>query len=122
MVTEQMRQFNEELIEEVQEYKNNEKCSTEDAFTSVFSTYVIDAGESFMNNCNVMGYKKDFEKAKINGYVFDEYFQTLTLVVSVFENRIEVAKMGKIDITKYSKQATKFYRMCKFFRLQSMMG
>ena len=113
MVTEQMRQFNEELIEEVQEYKNNEKCSTEDAFTSVFSTYVIDAGESFMNNCNVMGYKKDFEKAKINGYVFDEYFQTLTLVVSVFENRIEVAKMGKIDITKYSKQATKFYRMCK---------
>lgn len=108
-----MRQFNEELIEEVQEYKNNEKCSTEDAFTSVFSTYVIDAGESFMNNCNVMGYKKDFEKAKINGYVFDEYFQTLTLVVSVFENRIEVAKMGKIDITKYSKQATKFYRMCK---------
>ena len=25
MVTEQMRQFNEELIEEVQEYKNNEK-------------------------------------------------------------------------------------------------
>lgn len=113
MVTEQMRQFNEELIEEVQEYKNNEKCSTEDAFTSVFSTYVIDAGESFMNNCNVMGYKKDFEKAKINGYVFDEYFQTLTLVVSAFENRIEVAKMGKIDITKYSKQATKFYRMCK---------
>ena len=113
MVTEQMRQFNEELIEEVQEYKNNEKCSTEDAFTSVFSTYVIDAGESFMNNCNVMGYKKDYEKAKINGYVFDEYFQTLTLVVSVFENRIEVAKMGKIDITKYSKQATKFYRMCK---------
>ena len=52
-------------------------------------------------------------KRQINGYVFDEYFQTLTLVVSVFENRIEVAKMGKIDITKYSKQATKFYRMCK---------
>lgn len=64
MVTEQMRQFNEELIEEVQEYKNNEKCSTEDAFTSVFSTYVIDAGESFMNNCNVMGYKKIMRKLK----------------------------------------------------------
>lgn len=113
MVTEQMRQFNEELIEEVREYKNNDKCSTEDAFTNVFSTYVIDAGESFMNNCNIMSYKKDFEKAKINGYVYDEYFQTLTLVVSVFENRAEVAKMGKTDITKYSKQATKFYRMCK---------
>lgn len=113
MVTEQMRRFNEELIEEVREYRINDKCSTEDAFTSVFSTYVIDAGESFMNNCNVMSYKKEFEKAKINGYVFDEYFQTLTLVVSVFENREEIAKMGKTDITKNSKQATKFYRMCK---------
>ena len=113
MVTEQMKQFNEELIEEVRGYKDNDKCSTEDAFTNVFSMYVIDAGESFINNCNVMSYKKDCEKAKINGYVYDEYFQTLTLVVSVFENRTEVAKMGKTDIKKYSKQATKFYRMCK---------
>lgn len=45
--------------------------------------------------------------------MYDEYFQTLTLVVSVFENRIEISKMGKTDIVKNSKQATKFYRMCK---------
>jgi len=113
MITEQMKQFNEELIEEVREYKESDKCSSEDAFTNVFSTYVIDAGESFMNNCNIMSYKKEFEKAKINGYVYDEYFQTLTLVVSVFENRVDVAKMGKTDIVKNSKQATKYYRMCK---------
>jgi hypothetical protein len=113
MVTDQMRQFNEELIEEIREYRENEKCSTEDAFTSVFSSYVIDAGESFLNNCNVLSYKKEYEKAKINAYVYDEYFQTLTLVVSVFENRVEISKMGKVDITKNAKQATKFYRMCK---------
>lgn len=113
MVTDQMRQFNEELIEEVREYRENEKCSTEDAFTNVFSSYVIDAGESFLNNCNVLSYKKDYEKAKINAYVYDEYFQTLTLVVSVFENRPEISKMGKVDVTKNAKQATKFYRMCK---------
>lgn len=113
MITEQMKQFNEELIEEIRECKENDKCSTEDAFTSVFSGYVIDAGETFMNNCNIMSYKKDVEKAKINGYVYDEYFQTLTLVVSVFENRTEISKMGKTDITKFCKQATKFYRMCK---------
>lgn len=113
MITEQMKQFNEELIEEIRECKENDKCSTEDAFTSVFSGYVIDAGETFMNNCNIMSYKKDVEKAKINGYVYDEYFQTLTLVVSVFENRTEISKMGKTDITKFCKHATKFYRMCK---------
>ncbi len=113
MITDQMRQFNEELIEEVREYKENDKCSTEDAFTNVFSAYVIDSGESFMSNCNVMSYKKEFEKAKINGYAFDEYFQTLTLVVSVFENRNKIAKMGKTDIVKNSKYVTKFFRMCK---------
>lgn len=113
MVTDQMRQFNEELIEEVRGYRENEKCSTEDAFTSVFSSYVIDAGESFLNNCNVLGYRKEYEKAKINAYVYDEYFQTLTLVVSVFENRTDISKMGKVDINKNVKQATKFYRMCK---------
>ena len=113
MITDQMRQFNEELIEEVREYRENEKCSTEDAFTSVFSSYVIDAGESFLNNCNVLSYRKEYEKAKINAYVYDEYFQTLTLVVSVFENRTDISKMGKVDINKYVKQATKFYRMCQ---------
>lgn len=113
MITDQMRQFNEELIEEVREYRENEKCSTEDAFTSVFSSYVIDAGESFLNNCNVLSYRKEYEKAKINAYVYDEYFQTLTLVVSVFENRTNISKMGKVDINKNVKQATKFYKMCK---------
>lgn len=113
MVTDQMRQFNEELVEEVREYRENEKCSTEDAFTSVFSSYVIDAGETFLNNCNVLSYRKEYEKAKINAYVYDEYFQTLTLAVSVFENRTDISKMGKVDISKNVKQATKFYRMCK---------
>lgn len=113
MITDQMRQFNEELIEEVREYRENEKCSTEDAFTSVFSSYVIDAGESFLNNCNVLSYRKEYERAKINAYVYDEYFQTLTLAVSVFENRTDISKMGKVDINKTVKQTTKFYRMCK---------
>lgn len=113
MITDQMRQFNEELIEEVRQYRENEKCSTEDAFTSVFSSYVIDAGESFLNNCNILSYRKEYEKAKINAYVYDEYFQTLTLVVSVFENRTNISKMGKVDINRNVKQATKFYRMCK---------
>ena len=108
-----MKQFNEELLQEIKEYKDNNRCGTEDAFTNVFASYVIDAGESFMSNCNILSYKKDFEKAKVNGYVYDEYFQTLTLLISVFENRIEVSRMGKGDITKFCRQATKFYRMCR---------
>lgn len=113
MLTEQMKQFNEELIEEIKEYREQEKCSTEDAFTNVFSTYVIDSGESYLSNCNIISYKKNLKKAKINGYVYNEYFQTLTLVISIFENRIEVSKMGKTDVKKNCTMATNFYRLCK---------
>lgn len=113
MITDQMIQFNEELIEEIDEYRKSERCSTEDAFTNVFLSYVTEAGETFLSNCNVMSYKKDCEKAKINGYVFDEYFQTLTLVISVYEKRPHVSKMGKTDIIKATRHATKFYRLYK---------
>lgn len=64
MVTDQMRQFNEELIEEVREYRETQKCSTEDAFTAVFSSYAVDAGESFLNNCNILSYKKNMNTQK----------------------------------------------------------
>ena len=113
MLTEQMKQFNEELIEEIKEYREQEKCSTEDAFTNVFSTYVIDSGESYLSDCNIISYKKNLKKAKINGYVYNEYFQTLTLVISIFENRVEVSKMGKTDVKKNCTMATNFYRLCK---------
>jgi len=50
---------------------------------------------------------------KINGYNFDEYFQTLTLVVSDFNNRPTIEKIGKVDIEKTVRLATKFFRNCK---------
>jgi len=37
MITSQMREFNEELIEEVREYSLKNQMSTEDAFTNIFT-------------------------------------------------------------------------------------
>jgi hypothetical protein len=113
MLTAQMKEFNEELIEEVKEYSLKNQMSTEDAFTTIFSSYIIDAGESFLANCNVVGYQKTHEKMKINGYSYDEYFQTLTLIVSDFNNRPTIDKIGKVDIDKTVRLATKFFRNCK---------
>lgn len=113
MITAQMKEFNEELIEEVREYSIKNQMATEDAFTTIFSSYIIDAGESFLSNCNVVGYQKTNEKMKINGYSYDEYFQTLTLVVSDFNNRLIIDKIGKVDIDKTMRLATKFFRNCK---------
>lgn len=113
MITAQMREFNEELIEEVRDYSLKNQISTEDAFTNIFTSYIVDAGESFLANCNIVGYQKANEKMKINGYNYDEYFQTLTLVVSDFSNRPVVTKMGKVEIEKTVRLATKFFRNCK---------
>jgi hypothetical protein len=96
-----MRQFNEELIEEVREYRENEKCSTEDAFTSVFSSYVIDAGESFLNNCNVLSYRKEYEKSKINAYVCvtysDENFIKQKLKLNIYPKEVTLFDGAHVD-------------------------
>lgn len=113
MITVQMREFNQELIEEIREYSFKNNISTEDAFTNIFTSYIVDAGETYLSNCNIMAYQKTNEKMKVNGYNFDEYFQTLTLVVSDFSNRQEVKKIGKVEIEKMVRSATKFFRNCK---------
>jgi len=113
MITSQMKEFNEELIEEVRDYSLKNNISTEDAFTNIFTSYIVDAGESYLANCNIVGYQKTKEKMKINGYNYDEYFQTLTLVVSDFNNRQGIDKIGKIEIEKTVRLTTKFFRNCK---------
>lgn len=113
MITEQMKEFNNELLEEVKIHPMVNKTGTEDAFTAVFVSYIVGAGETFASNCEILNYKKKSEKMRINGYAYDEYFQTLTLIISDFNNRESIDKIGKIDIDKNLKQATKFYRNCK---------
>ncbi len=113
MITSQMKEFNEELIGEVREYSFKNNTSAEDAFTNIFASYVVDAGESYLSNCNILSYQKTSEKMKVNGYNYDEYFQTLTLIISDFNNRNEIKKMGKVEIEKNIRLATKFFRNCK---------
>lgn len=113
MITDQMKEFNHELLEEVREYSIMNKKGTEDSFTSVFVSYMVDAGETSVANCEILSYKKTSEKMRISGYAYDEYFQTLNLIISDFNNRESIDKIGKIEIEKALKQATKFYRNCK---------
>lgn len=113
MITGQMREFNVELVEEVMECSRTNQLSTNDAFTSVYLTYLADAGETRTADCEVLSYKKTTEEIRINGYVYNEYFQTLTIVVSDYSPRTQVQKIGKIESTKLLKQATKFFRYCK---------
>ena len=47
------------------------------------------------------------------GIIMMKYFQTLTLVVCDFNNRQDITKIGKVEIEKTVRLATKFFRNCK---------
>lgn len=113
MLLKQMEEFNSELIDEIRDIVNKGKKSSEDIFTNIFSEYVIEAGGVYLSNFQIINFKKDSDHIKVNGYAYDEYFKTLTLIVTDFNNRFEIKKMGKVEIDKCVKLASNFYRKCK---------
>ncbi len=112
MITDRMIEFNRDLVEDVEQYVNDNKCDVEQGFTEIFVPYVVDIGESYLANIEYVFYKKDYENIKINGYVYDSFFETLTIVVCDYKNDNEVGYIGKVDISKTLKKATKFVRLC----------
>lgn len=118
MITDKMIEFNNNLVEEVNQRAIDNNCDLEQAFTEIFVPYIVDAGESYLSNFENSFYKKDQESVKINGYAYNEFFETLTIVVCDYDNTNEIHYIGKGDITKNLKKATKFYRLCgtNFFK------
>ena len=49
---------------------------------------------------------------RLDGYVFNEYFNTLTLIVSDFSPSPQIVKTGKVEIEKTIKQAHRFLKNC----------
>lgn len=105
--------FNIELIDEVKSYSIENGVSAVNAFKHVFLSYLIDAGETNLADCEIIEFKRTNENIKLDGYVFNEYFQSLSLLVSDYSHRVEIGKIGKVEIDKISKQALKFYKLCK---------
>ncbi len=106
-----MLEFNKELLEEVEEYKNSNIVSPGMAFKTVFISYLSEVGESCLSDCNLIDFKKSNEKVKIDGYVYNEFFNTLTLLVSDYSPFSNILKIGKTEIDSNFKQAIKFFKL-----------
>lgn len=104
--------FNNELVEEIHRYLDEHSCSAEGAFTSIFLSYLTEHGETRVSNAEIVYCYNSIHKFKINAYVYDEYFQTLTLVISLYNNRNTIEKINKSDVAKNCKYASKFYKLC----------
>lgn len=113
MLNEKIVEFYEELQDEVSTYiKENSPVSTNTAFKSLFIFYLTEAGETFVSDCTLVDFKKDGENMKLDGYAFNEYFRSLTLIVSKYQGKSKPEKVKKTEIDKLLKKVLKFYKTC----------
>ena len=111
-MSDKLAEFNQDILEEVVSYRTNNIVSTSVAFKTIFLSYLADIGESSISDCQIIDFKKSSNKMRLDGYVFNEYFNTLTLIVSDFSPSPQIVKTGKVEIEKTIKQAHRFLKNC----------
>lgn len=111
-MADKLEEFNQDILEEVAAYRANNIVSTSIAFKTIFLSYLADIGESSISDCQVIDFKKSSDKIKLDGYVYSEYFNTLTLIVSDFNPSPRIIKIGKVEIEKTIKQTFRFLKNC----------
>ena len=102
-------ELQEDLIER---YKSKEFPSTNSAFKSVFLSYLLDTGYTLLADCTFVDFKKDVDNIRLDGYCFSEYFNSLTLLISLYEPKQQPKRIGKTEIERTMNKALKFYRLC----------
>lgn len=113
MVNEKILEFYDEFREEVIDYvKSNGPISTNAAFKEKFLSYLTETGLTIVSDYELVDFKKDAENMKLDGYAFNEYFHSLTLIVSKYQGKLRPEKMKKTEIDKLLKKALKFYKTC----------
>lgn len=111
-MADKLQEFNQEIIDEILDYRTNNVVSTSIAFKTVFLSYLAEIGEASISDCQIVDFKKTSDKLKLDGFVFSQYFNTLTLLVSDFSQNPMVEKMGKTEINELVKSVLKFYKNC----------
>jgi hypothetical protein len=111
-LADKLAEFNQDMLEEVASYRTNNVVSTSVAFKTIFLSYLAEVGESSISDCQIIDFKKTSDKIRLDGYVFNEYFNTLTLIISDFSQSAQILKTGKVEIDKFVKQGYRFLKNC----------
>ena len=113
MLNSKILEFYTDLRDEVMEgVKNRDYESTNAAFKNVFLSYLLETGETVLSDCQFVDFKKDADKIRLDGYSFSDYFNSLTLLISLFEPKPVPGTIRKTEIEKQLKKALKFYKSC----------
>ncbi len=108
-----LKDFYEEFNDEVKQYMtDHDKTTINMAFKEVFLSYLAEHEVTSLSDTNILEYKKDSENMKMDGYAYNDYFHSLTILVSKYNPKQEPETLWKKDIDKYVKKAVKFLKTC----------
>jgi hypothetical protein len=113
MLSDKVKEFYSELSEEIAIYSKENGVGSLNAFKTIFVSYLQEAGVTNLADCEIVSFKKTNEKMRLDGYAYSEYFHSMTLLIADFNSKSIIEKLGKTDIDKIVRQATKFYKSCK---------
>lgn len=113
MLSDKILDFYAELLDETISYSKDHSVGTLLAFNNVFVSYLQETGVTNLADCEIVNFKKTTDKIRLDGYSYSDYFHSLTLLISDFNQKPQIEKLGKTDIDKILKQAVKFYKSCK---------
>lgn len=107
-----LQDFYTELNEEIKQYRvTHDLITANTAFKEVFLSYLTERTPS-LADMTLIEYKKDADNMRLDGYVYNSYFHSLTLLVCKYESKPEPEMLWKKDIDKYIKKAVKFLKTC----------
>lgn len=106
-------EFYKELSDEVKQYRaEHDRITMNTAFKEVFLSYLTEKEITTLADVILVEYKKDSDKMRLDGYVYNAYFHSLTLLVCKFNSRPEPEMLWKKDIDKIVRKAVKFLKTC----------
>ncbi len=105
--------FYHEFNDEVKQYMiDNEKTSITASFKEVFLSYLTENEITTLADTSFVEYKKDSDNMRLDGYSYNEYFHSLTLLVCKYNPKLEPEILWKNDIDKFVRKAVKFLKTC----------
>ena len=107
-----MQEFYQEFNEEVRQYMTDQRVTQNAAFKEVFLSYLNENDAAVLADMDFVEYKKDSENMRLDGYSYNDYFRSLTLLVCKYNSSPTPEMLWKKDIDKYVKKAVKFLKTC----------
>ena len=108
-----LQEFYREFDDEIKQYRlDHEKTTINMAFKEVFLSYLSEHGITTLADTNLLEFKKDSENMKLDGYSYNDYFHSLTILVGKYNPKPDPEMLWKKDIDKFVKKAVKFLKTC----------